>query len=163
MMRGAGVEPRPKEAMMTNRAHTRRQAAMGLIAIILLFLLISSCTPPKGPTFGPTTEYEVTTEYFLERAGFAKLPVNDETPKRQALLMNLPKGKISTYMRNGWVYHVYPDERSQFLYMGDEAAYRRYLALAHGRKLCEQVTGANQEKFWVCMEDYEERGPRPRR
>lgn len=132
-------------------------------ALLRLFgtMIISGCagggqTLPE--TGGQTLSQEVTTEYLLTTAGFKRLEVNDETPKRQALLNNLPPGKISTYIRNSEVYHAYPDEGSNTLYIGNEAAYQKYLSLARGRKMCERVTGANQEKFWMCMQEDQQAG-----
>lgn len=95
----------------------------------------------------------MTTEYLLTKAGFKKWDVNQETPKRQALLAALPPEKISTYKRNGQTYHVYADVGSNSLYVGDEAAYQRYLSLAGKRQVCERVTGANQVQFWSCIEE----------
>jgi hypothetical protein len=95
----------------------------------------------------------VTTEYLLTKAGFQKWDINDDTPKRQALLMALPPGKISTYQRNGQTYHAYADVGSKKLYVGDETAYKNYLSLSGQRQVCGQVAGANQEHFWTCMEE----------
>ena len=120
------------------------------IYVILVTLLVNGCAG------GQTLQREVTTEYLLTTAGFQRWDVNDETPKRQALLNNLPQRTIVTYKRNGEVYHAYADESS--LYLGDEAAYQRYLSLAGGRKLCQRVTGTNQVEFWSCMQEYQERG-----
>jgi hypothetical protein len=57
-------------------------------------------------------------------------------------------------MRDGQVLHAYPGEGS-YVFIGDEAAYQNYLSLARGRQLCRQATGANQEHFWECMEEYQ--------
>ena len=110
-----------------------------------------------GCAGGQALQREVTTEYLLTTAGFEKWDVNMETPKRAALLNSLPPGQISTYIQGGRVLHAYPGEGSYIL-VGDEAAYQKYLSLARGRKLCQQATGANQEKFWVCMEEYQQAG-----
>ncbi len=131
-------------------------------AILLLSgaMLLSGCAgggTTMAETGGQTLSQQVTTEYLLTTAGFKKLRVNEsETPKWQALLNNLPPGKISTYIRNGEVYYVYPDEGSNTLYLGNEAAYQKYASLAQGRKLCQQVTGPDQEKFWICMDEYQQ-------
>jgi hypothetical protein len=135
---------------------------MGAISLILAAILLNGCAgggQTLVETGGQTLPQEVTTEYFLTTAGFKRLAVNDDTPKMQALLNNIPTGKLVTYTRNGEVYHAYADVGSQALYIGDEAAYQRYLALAAGRKLCQRVPGTNQVEFWGCMQEYRERGP----
>jgi hypothetical protein len=138
-----------------------RSVISALALMLSLYLLIAGCaggTQTRTQTGGQTLAGEVTTEYLLTSAGFRKWDVNRETPKRQALLAALPPGKISTYMRDGQTYHVYADVASNTLYIGDEAAYQRYLSLAGKRQLCERVTGANQVQFWSCMEEDQQRG-----
>jgi hypothetical protein len=134
---------------------------MGAISLILAAVLINGCAgggQTLVETGGQALPQEVTTEYLLTTAGFKRLPVNDDTPKRQALMNSIPSGKLVTYTRNGEVYHAYADEGSKALYLGDEPAYQRYLALARGRKLCERVPGTNQVEFWGCMQEYQGRG-----
>lgn len=134
---------------MANCRTLRIYAAV--LAILFIFPdLLTGCAGE------PALQQEVTTEYLLTKAGFARWDVNQETPKRQALLNNLPKSKISTYKRNGEVYHVYPDENSGALYVGDAVAYQRYLAMAHGRKICERVDAQEGVHFWGCMQDLRE-------
>jgi len=148
---------------MARRGRAGFQAA---IAWILLILLVSGCAgggETLSQTGGQTLTQEVTTEYLLATAGFQKWGINDETPKRQALLAALPPGKISTYQRNGQTYHVYADTGSGTLYVGDEAAYQRYLSLSGQRKVCERVTGPNQVHFWSCMEESQRGGGQPRK
>lgn len=118
------------------------------ILIIVGVALIGGCGG------GQSLQREVTTEYLLTTAGFQRWDVNQETPKRAALLDSLPNGQITTYIRDGEVLHAYPGAGSYIL-VGDEAAYQKYLSLARSRQLCRQATGANQEKFWVCMEEYQ--------
>jgi hypothetical protein len=137
------------EGMMGNRRARFREA----IFLILFTILVNGCTG------GPALQQEVTTEYLLTTSGFQQWEVNEQTPKREALLNGLPKGKISTYMRNGKVYHVYPGEGS-YLYVGDEAAYQKYLSLTRDRQVCERVYGENQAKFWGCMDEYQQSGAR---
>jgi len=142
-------------------ANWNRVRFMGAISLILAAVLINGCAgggQTLAQTGGQTLPQEVTTEYLLTTAGFKRLPVNDDTPKRQALMNSIPSGKLVTYTRNGEVYHAYADEGSRTLYLGDELAYQRYLALARGRKLCERVPGTNQVEFWGCMQENRERG-----
>ncbi len=138
---------------MAGWSMTRLNAVIVLFFLTVLFL---------GCAGGQTVQQEVTTEYLLIKAGFDRWDVNMETPKRQALLNNLPRGKIVTYLRNGEVYHAYADEGSSNLYIGDETAYQKYLSLARDRQICERVQGANQVEFWGCMDEYQQRGGGPR-
>jgi len=142
-------------------ANWNRTNIMGAISLILAVSLMNGCAgggQTLAETGGQTLPHEVTTEYLLTTAGFKRLTVNDNTPKLQALLNNIPPGKISTYTRNGDVYHAYADEGSRALYLGDEAAYQRYESLARGRNLCVRVPGKNQVEFWGCMQEYQEHG-----
>lgn len=145
---------------MTNRNRIRLIRA---ISLIIAAILINGCAAggvvTLDETGGQTLPQAVTTEYLLSTAGFQLLPVNDETPKRQALYNNIPPGKLVWYSRNGEVYHAYVDFRTRTLYVGDEAAYQRYLSLARGRQVCERVPGTSHVAFWGCMQEYQERGP----
>jgi hypothetical protein len=124
---------------------------------IVLLMLFSGCA--YEPTRQQTVRTEtVTTEYMLENAGFQKWPVHQEyTPKRSALMSNIPKGQITTFRMNGSVYHVYSDEDSQTLYVGDELAYQRYLSMAQGGNVCRRVEGSGGSEFWACFQEYEQR------
>jgi len=141
---------------MASCKKARFNAAFLLIFCAILFDGCAGGGQTLTETGGQTLSQKVTTEYLLTTVGFKRLQVNDGTPQWQAILNNLPQGKISTYIRNGEVYHVYPDEGSNALYIGNEDAYQKYLSLAQGRKMCERVTGANQEKFWICMDEYQQ-------
>ncbi len=132
----------------------RKDRFVAALLLILLAILFNACAG------GQTTQQLVTTEYFLEKAGFQKLAVNDTTPKRQALLENIPRGKISTYQRDGETYHAYTDEAAQRLYIGDETAYQNYLVMTKGRQLCERVTGPDSSKFWSCYDEFQKSGSR---
>lgn len=123
-----------------------------IILLILSTLLLYGCAG------GQALQQVVTTEYLLTTAGFQVWDVNMETSKRAALLNYLPKGKISTYIRDGRVLHAYPDENSNKIYVGDENAYQKYLSLAQGKQMCERVQGANNVQFWSCMDDYQQGG-----
>jgi hypothetical protein len=142
-------------------ANWNRTRFIGAISFILATVLMNGCAgggQTLVETGGQTLPHAVTTEYLLSTAGFKRLAVNEETPKLQALLNNIPPGKLFTYTRNGDVYHAYADEGSKALYIGDDAAYQRYEALARGRNLCVRAPGTNQVQFWGCMQEYQERG-----
>jgi hypothetical protein len=142
-------------------ANWNRTRFMGALSLILAAVLMNGCAgggQTLAETGGQTLSHEVTTEYLLTTAGFKRLPVNNETPRLQALLNSIPPGKLVTYSRDGDVYHAYADEGSRALYIGDEAAYQRYETLAKGRNLCVRVPGTNQVEFWGCMQEYQGRG-----
>ncbi len=124
----------------------------------LLFIL--SAVLLGGCAGGQTTHQVVLTEYFLQEAGFQQLPVNMDTPKRQALLDSLPKGKIVTYQRDGATYHAYADEAAKNLYIGDEAAYQKYLDMTKGRRVCERVVASDSSQFWSCYDEFQKTGGR---
>lgn len=131
-----------------------KDSVIAALFLILLAILFNACAG------GQTTQELVTTEYFLEKAGFQKLAVNETTPKRQALLENIPRGKISTYQRDGETYHAYTDVAGQRLYIGDETAYQNYLTMTKGRQLCERVVGPDSAKFWTCYDEFQKSGGR---
>ena len=142
-------------------ANWNRTRLIGAISLILAAIMMNGCAGGNvtmAETGGQTLQHEVTTEYLLTTAGFKRLDANDTTPRLQALLNNIPPGKLVTYSRNGDVYHAYADEGSRALYIGDEAAYQRYEALARGRNLCVRVPGTNPVEFWGCMQEYQGRG-----
>lgn len=132
----------------------RKNRFSAALLLILLAILFNACAG------GQTTQELVTTEYFLDKAGFQKLAVNDTTPKRQALLNSIPRGKISTYQKNGETYHAYTDEAAQRLYIGDETAFQNYLTMTKGRQLCERVVGPDSAKFWSCYDEFQKSGGR---
>ena len=85
---------------------------------------------------------------MLTKAGFTPYKPNMETPKTQALLDALPDRQVTTFMANGVPYHAYPDKRSNVLYVGDEAAYQKYVSMAQGRNLCQRVEAPDSAGFW---------------
>jgi hypothetical protein len=161
----AGVQGRKdlsqEEGTMANRRQANYKA---LILLIFCTMLFNSCAEPQRPRIvqRPSIQDTVVTEDLLSRAGFKPYSANMETPKTQALLNALPPGQITTFTGNGKVYHAYPDERSSLVYVGDQAAYQRYLALAHGRKVCRRVEAQNSVGFWSCFDEFEKSGRAPR-
>lgn len=126
----------------------RKSECYGAFFLVLFILVFSACAANQG------TQKLVVTEYFLQDAGFKAWPVNDTTPKRQAMLDAIPRGKIVTFRGEAGTYYVYADEGSKTLYVGDEPAYQKYLSLAKGRQLCERVEGGSSSSaFWSCFDD----------
>jgi len=130
----------------------RKDAIYAALLFIFAALLLHGCAGKQ------TTQQVVKTEYFLTQAGFEKWDVNMETPKRQALLTSIPKGKITTFEKGGLTYHAYADEGGQALYVGDDAAYQKYLSMTRGRKLCERVTAPDSSQFWTCYDEFQKAG-----
>jgi hypothetical protein len=154
-------DPSQEEGMMANRRQANYKA---LILLIFFTMLFNSCAEPQRPRIvqRPSIQDTVVTEDLLTRAGFKPYSANMETPKTMALLNALPPGQITTFKGNGTVYHAYPDERSSLVYVGDQAAYQRYLALAQGRKVCRRVEAENSAGFWSCFDEFRQSGRAPR-
>jgi hypothetical protein len=138
-----------EEGMMANRRQARANAAVWLFFCTILIFGCGGMQPVQDQT---------TTEYMLSKAGFTPYRPNMETPKTQALLDALPEGQITTFKANGTAYHAYPDKRSNILYIGDAAAYQKYVSLAHGKNLCRQVNAPNSAGFWSCFQEMQKAG-----
>jgi hypothetical protein len=99
-------------------------------------------------------------EYMLTKAGFTPYKPNMETPKTQALLDALPAGQVTTFRANGVAYHAYPDKGSNTLYVGDQAAYDKYVSMAQGKKVCQRVDAPDSSGFWGCFQELQQKGAR---
>ena len=136
--------------------------AIGLLLVSLVLTGCGGATAGRGSGLTPAQQRVQTqgnTEYFLEQAGFKKYQVNQTMSAQEALLSTLPKRTLVNYERDGKKLHAYGDKDSRTLYIGDEAAYQRYLSLAQGRSLCEVREGGQESpKFWGCMEEYRQGG-----
>ena len=135
------------------RANRKRAGANTAILFILCTIL--SCAGGGG--MQPLQD-QVTTEYLLAQAGFTPYKPNMETPRTQALLDALPEGQVTTFRANGTAYHAYPDKRSNILYVGDVAAYQKYVSMAHGKNLCQRVDAPNSAGFWGCFQELQQQG-----
>ena len=85
--------------MLVKRARTLWVIA---IFLILAAILVNGCAgggQTLTETDGQTLPQEVTAEYLLTTAGFKRLAVNEDTPKRQALLNSIPPGQLTTFER----------------------------------------------------------------
>lgn len=123
-----------------------------VVGVILLVMLAGGCAAQKA-----NLQQMVVSEYVLQKAGFKKWDVNYQTPKRAALMNNVPKGQITKFDADGRIYYVYNDPNHDTLYTGDQNAYQNYLALSHGQNLCRVVKGTNNAQFWGCFQEYEQR------
>jgi len=124
-------------------------------AILLLWLAL--LLNVNGCSTGPSTQHVVVTDYLLTDAGFAKLDVNDTTPHRQALLNATIKGQFIAYRTGDNWYYVYGDESSNALYLGDEAAYQRYLAKTKDKRLCQTLDASEGSAFWSCFQEFQKK------
>src|SRR5665647_271784 len=118
--------------MVANRRQARSKTAIGFILVAILFY---GCAGGQISPGGQTTQEVVIDEYILTKAGFTPYKPNMETPKTQALLDALPGGQVTTFRANGTAYHAYPDKRSNILYIGDQAAYDKYVSMAQDLSL----------------------------
>ncbi len=138
--------------MVANRKQARSGVIIGLIFMSILF---GGC---GGSGSLPPLQEQVTTEYLLSKAGFTQFKPDVFTPKTQALLDALPAGQITTFRANGVAYHAYPDKRSNILYVGDQAAYDRYAAMAQNQKVCQRVEAPDSSGFWGCFQEMQQKG-----
>lgn len=130
-----------------------RKAGVGVVlGLICLTLIVGGCATQQA-----NRQQMVVSEYMLQKAGFKKWGVNYDTPKRAALMDNIPKGQITKFEGDGTPYYVYNDPNHNILYTGDESAYQNYLALSHGKNLCQVTKGSNNAQFWGCFQEYEQR------
>lgn len=123
-----------------------------IMAALLLFLV---GLPLIGCTAEATSQERVINEYLLKDAGFTPLPVNDKTPNRQALMAASPAGKFINYKVGSNKYYVYNDARSHTLYIGDEAAYQKFVTKVSDKKLCQSLDAQQSVPFWSCFQDFQ--------
>lgn len=118
-------------------------------AILLIWstILLGGCTV--------TTPYEdrAIKGSLLKDAGFWQLDLT--TPSRQELMAASPKGQFVSYQLDGEKYYVYADQSGFVLYMGDEAAYQKYLSMVRDKKLCQSLDATDWGPFWACFEEYQ--------
>jgi len=127
-----------------------------IAAILLVLFAFPLCGCAGLET--ETSQDRVITQYLLREAGFAKLEVNDTTPKRQALMDATPQGQFTTYRMDGKKYYVYNDKSSQALYFGDEAAYQKVVSMVNDKKLCQSMDATQSAAFWSCFEEFQKAG-----
>ncbi len=138
----------------------RKDRFVAVLLILLCAPIFSACAEVQTRVQARTQD-QVVTEYFLEKAGFQKLAVNDTTPKRKAFVTAIPRGKLTAYERGGETQYAYTDAKAQELYVGNETAYQNYLAMTKGRQLCERTEGGSESaKFWSCYDEFQKGGRR---
>jgi hypothetical protein len=141
-------------------ANWRQARSMQAIGFILVAILFYGCAGGQVESGGQPLRAVVIDEYMLTTAGFQKYKPNMETPRTQALLDALPAGQVTTFRANGVAYHAYPDKGSNILYVGDQAAYDKYVSMAQGKKVCQRVDAPDSSGFWGCFQEMQRQGAR---
>ncbi len=95
-----------------------------LFTLATLLLLAAGCATTKH------------TETFLTAAGFKV--ITPATPKQEQKLKALPAGKLTTVVRNGKTYYVYPDVAHNRAFLGTTNEYQNYLQIVADNKIAEQ-------------------------
>jgi hypothetical protein len=148
-----------EEGIVANWRQARSKTAIGFI---LVAILLYGCAGGQVRSGGQPLQAVVIDEYMLTKAGFTQYKPNMETPKTQALLDALPSGQVSTFTGNGKVYHAYPDKLANTLYVGDQAAYDKYVFMARGQKVCRRVDAPDSAGFWGCFDEFQKAGGLPK-
>ncbi len=134
---------------MISRQIKRLNAA---ILLLLLPVMLNACAGHE------TMQTKVVNEYLLTSAGFGKLDVNATTPNRQALWDATVKNQFVTYYVDGVKHYVYADNTSNALYIGDEAAYQKFLSKSSDKKLCQSLDASDSSAFWSCYQEFQKGG-----
>lgn len=93
-----------------------------------------------------------TTEPLLSAAGFRiHAPKNEE---QQRLYNDLPAYKVQRGTHKGEIFYAYKNEKEGVAYIGDEAAYQRYQALAVQRSIAAAQTNAAMMNDMAAMRWY---------
>jgi hypothetical protein len=86
------------------------------------------------------------TEDLLSEAGFKK--IDAVTPQQQAHLKSLPAHQVTTVLRDGSEYYLYPDVRHLLLYVGQRQQYEKY------EELCQQYKQAvYRSNEWIMNQE----------
>jgi hypothetical protein len=76
------------------------------------------------------------TESMLSEAGFKTVPAVTEAQK--AHLQTITPNKLSSVVRQGKTYFVFPDTRRQMLYVGQQPEYDAYQKLRREKQMAEE-------------------------
>jgi hypothetical protein len=107
------------------------------LGVLTLGVLMLGCSTTKQ------------TENLLSAAGFKIMPAT--TLEQQAHLKTLPANKVTTVVREGKTYFVFPDTKQQVLYVGQQAQYNEYQRLRLQKQMAEdqvQAAELNSEPAW---------------
>lgn len=81
-------------------------------------------------------------EQLLTAAGFKVLPA--DTPDKEAKIAQLKPYTVARQIRGNKVYYIYPDDKNNFVLVGDQAAYSRYQNLVVQQQVSDQNLMAAQ-------------------
>ncbi len=116
---------------------------------VLAALLLAGCGGVRAPSAS-------TVQSNLASAGFRA--VVPDTPKKRDAMKTLPARRLTERARNGKPYYYYADpDGCGCVYVGDEAAYRRYDTLAQARDNVASDTA--DRKMLRTVESAEESPP----
>lgn len=123
---------------------------MGKRMVALLFIImagvigigLAGCATGPAPT-GPAK----TMPELLKQAGFKALSA--DTPQEMAHLQSCPKDTLMIHEREGARFYAFADSASKSMYIGDEAAYRRFKALLEEREEKILVQRLRDTQFWM--------------
>ncbi len=79
---------------------------------------------------------------MLSASGFKMIPA--QTAQQQLHLQKLPPDKVSTVVRDGTNYFVFPDVKNSELYVGQDAQYQQYQKLRFEKQLAQENAEAAQ-------------------
>jgi hypothetical protein len=105
---------------------------------LALMVLMSGCTSAQQQT-----------ENMLATAGFRN--VLADTPQRKQLLASLPAGKMSTVLKDGKTWYVFPNQATNSAFVGSQQQYTLYRQLLFAQNISDQNLMAaqmNQQANW---------------
>ncbi len=128
----------------------RKETLSAVVLVLWLAVLSAGCTV--------TVPYEdrAIKENLLDNAGF--WPVDTGTPDGRSLLDSTPRGQFVSYQVEGSKYYVYAGPSGRTVYLGNEAAYQKYLAMVRDKKLCQSLDATDWGPFWACFQEYQKSG-----
>jgi hypothetical protein len=94
-----------------------------LLIVLPIGLLLSGCASLDAPNTKP----------MLSASGFRTY--TPKTAEQQRLYNELPAYKLQRGTFDGKTFYAYKDEKQGVAYVGDEAAYQKYQALAVQRRI----------------------------
>lgn len=109
-----------------------RTSSKGFAIAAVLSIGLAGCAAMQRAEVGDREE-------VLAAAGFRQLPA--DTKARIDTLKSLPPDQISTVIRDGKTWYVFPDpdpEGCNCLYVGDEAQYAEAKRLAFEKKIADE-------------------------
>jgi hypothetical protein len=125
---------------------------MGMVAVSFL---LSGCA--AGTASGPTQAAALSRmEQMLVQAGFKIFPEN--SPKCQAVCQKLPPEQLVPHKKGDKLLYAYFASGTKRLYVGDEAAYQRFINLAvmqnlEPRRRAVTETNTDDPEFWIWWQN----------